>query len=71
MYYCTNHNTIIFTNSSAQKALKLKTQLIIDKKEKILKVTREPLYGMSNNERKKLHLHENTELDSYRLLALE
>ena len=62
MYYCTNHNTIIFTNSSAQKALKLKTQLIIDKKEKILKVTREPLYGMSNNERKKLKSIQTTQV---------
>lgn len=62
MYYCTNHNTIIFTNSIAQKAFKLKTQLIIDKKKKIIKVTREPLYGMSNNEKKKLKSIQTTQV---------
>lgn len=54
MYYCTIHHTIIFTNSFIRKTLKLKTQLIINKDEKILKVTREPLYSISNNEKKKV-----------------
>ena len=53
IYYCTIHHTIVFTNSFIRKTFKLKTKLIINKDEKILKVTREPLRNISNNEKKK------------------
>ena len=71
MYYCTIHNTIIFTNSFILKTLKLKTQLIINKDEKILKVTREPLYSISNNEKKKLKAIQTTQVALLKQMLLE
>jgi large subunit ribosomal protein L6 len=71
MYYCTIHNTIIFTNSFIRKTLKLKTQLIINKDEKILKVTREPLYSISNNEKKKLKAIQTTQVALLKQMLLE
>jgi large subunit ribosomal protein L6 len=71
MYYCTIHHTIVFTNSSIRKTLKLKTQLIINKDEKILKVTREPLYSISNNEKKKLKAIQTTQVALLKQMLLE
>ena len=62
MYYCTVHHTVVFTNSFIRKTLKLKTQLIINKDEKIFKVTRESLYSISNNEKKKLKAIQTTQV---------
>jgi len=71
MYYCTTYHTIIFTNSFIRKTLKLKTQLIINKDEKILKVTREPLYSISNNEKKKLKAIQTTQVALLKQMLLE
>jgi len=71
MYYCTIHHTIIFTNSFIRKTLKLKTQLIVNKDEKILKVTREPLCSISNNEKKKLKAIQATQVALLKQMLLE
>lgn len=52
MYYCTIYNIVVFSNSFVRKTFTLKTQLIVNKNEKMFKVTREPLYTISNNEKK-------------------
>lgn len=70
-YYCTDHHTIIFTNSFVRKAFKLKTQLIIDKSKKILKVTREPLSGISNSEKKKLKSIQTTQVALLKQMLLD
>lgn len=62
LHYCTNRHVIIFTNFSIRKVFRLKTRLIINENEKILKITREPLYGMSNNEKKKLKSIQTTQV---------
>lgn len=71
MYYCTINHTIVFTNSFIRKTLKLKTQLIINKDEKILKVTREPLKSISNNEKKKLKAIQTTQVALLKQMLLE
>jgi len=70
-YYCSNQHTIIFTNSFIRKVLRLKTQLIIDKSKKILKITREPLSGISNNERKKLKSIQTTQVALLKQMLLD
>jgi len=54
-----------------RKTLKLKTQLIINENEKMLKVTREPLYGMSNNEKKRLKSIQTTQVVLLKQMLLE
>lgn len=71
LYYCTNHHIIVFTKFSNRKIFKLKTRLIINKNEKILKVTREPLYGISNNEKKKLKSMQTTQVALLKQLLLD
>jgi large subunit ribosomal protein L6 len=71
MYYCTIHHIIIFTNSFIRKTLKLKTQLIINKDEKILKVTREPLCSISKNEIKKLKAIQTTQVALLKQMLLD
>ena len=41
MYYCDTKCMVIFSNSFTQKALILKTKIIIEKEKKIIKVTRQ------------------------------
>ena len=71
VYYCSNRHSIIFMNSFAQKSYKLKTRLILDKNEKMLKVTREPLYGMSNNEKKKMKAIQTTQVATLKQMLLD
>ena len=71
IYYCTIHHTIVFTNSFIRKTFKLKTKLIINKDEKILKVTREPLRNISNNEKKKLKAIQATQVALLKQMLLE
>ena len=54
MYYCDSKHTIIFANSLAQKVLILKTKVIIEEENRIIKITREPFSKTSNNEKKKV-----------------
>lgn len=71
IYYCTIHHTIVFTNSFIRKTFKLKTKLIVNKDEKILKVTREPLSNISNNEKKKLKAIQATQVALLKQMLLE
>jgi large subunit ribosomal protein L6 len=71
MYYCANSHIIIFANSFTQKAFTLKTKLIIDKNKKIIKVTREPLFGVSNHENKKLKSIQVTQVVLLKQMLLE
>jgi large subunit ribosomal protein L6 len=71
MYYCTTQHIIVFTNFLIRKTIKLKTQLIINNDEKILKVTRKPLYSISNNEKKKLKAIQTTQVAILKQMLLE
>jgi large subunit ribosomal protein L6 len=71
IFYCTDRHTIIFTDSYVRKTLKLKTKLIIDKNKKMLKVTKEPLFDISNNEKKKLRLIQTTQVTLLKQLILD
>lgn len=52
MHYCDTNNILIFTNSLSQKVLKLKTKVIIENQKRIIKITRDPFFDTSNNEKK-------------------
>jgi ribosomal protein L6P/L9E len=71
MYYCTTYNIVVFTNSFVRKTFSLKTQLIINKNEKMFKVTREPLYSVSNNEKKKFKIIQTTQVALLKQILLE
>lgn len=71
MYYCAENQIIIFSNSVMQKALSLKTKLIIDQKKKIIKVTREPLFDTSTHENKKLKSIQVTQVVLLKQMLLE
>jgi large subunit ribosomal protein L6 len=62
VYYCDTKSIVIVANSSAQKALILKTKLIVEKSKRIIKVTREPFFDISNNEKKKLKAIQGTQV---------
>lgn len=61
MYYCDSKHIVIFANSFVQKALILKTKAIIERKKRIIKITRESFLGISNNEKKKLKAVQGTQ----------
>ena len=71
MHYCTTYNIVVFTNSFVRKTFSLKTQLIINKNEKMFKVTREPLYSVSNNEKKKFKIIQTTQVALLKQILLE
>jgi len=71
IYYCTYRHTIVFADSFVRKTLKLKTKLIIDKNKKMLKVTKEPLHAISNNEKKKLRLVQTTQVALLKQLIVD
>lgn len=71
MYYCTKNQIIIFSNSIMQKKLLLKTKLIVNKNTKLIKVTREPLVSISNNEKKKLKSIQVTQVVLLKQMLLE
>lgn len=57
VYYCITNHIVIFENSFIRKVLRLKTRLIFENDKKILKITRESLSSISNNEKKKIKSH--------------
>ena len=71
MYYCDINHIIIFANSFAQKALILKTKLIIEKKKRIIKITRDPFFNTSNNEKKKLKAVQGTQVSLLKQMLLD
>ena len=66
MYYCDVKHIIIFENSFTSKALTVKTKLIIEEKKRIIKITRDPFFNTSNNERKKLKAIQGTQVSLLR-----
>lgn len=71
MYYCDVKRILIFTNYSAQKALILKTKIIIEKKKRIIRITREPFVATSNNEKKKLKAIQGTQVSLLKQMLLD
>ena len=71
VYYCTDNNVIICTNSFTQKLLTLKTKLIFENHKKIIKITREPLSNISTNEKKKLKAIQATQVVLIKQMLLE
>ena len=70
MYYCDTRYIVIFANSSTRKALTLKTKLIVEKKKRVVKITREPFFGVSNNEKKKLKIVQGTQVSLLKQMLL-
>lgn len=70
-YYCDITRIVIFANSFTQKALTLKTKLVIDKKKRIVKVTRESFLNVSNNEKKKLKVMQGTQVSLLKQMLLD
>ena len=52
IYYCDVKHILILANSSIKKTLILKTKVIIDKEERLIKITRDPFFDISTNEKK-------------------
>ena len=71
IYYCDTKRIIIFANLFTQKALKLKTRLIIEKEERIIKITRMPFFEISNNEKKKLKAVQGTQVSLLKQMLLD
>ena len=71
MYYCDINQIIIFANSFAQKSLILKTKLIIEKKQRMIKVTRDPFFNTSNNEKKRLKAAQGTQVSLLKQILLD
>lgn len=71
MYYCDTNYIVIFANSFTRKALILKTKLIIEKKKRIVKITREPFFDISNNEKKKLKIIQGTQVSILKQMLLD
>jgi len=71
LYYCTTNHIVIFTNSVTQKALKLKTKLVIEKDKKLIKITREPFSNMSNNKKRSLKAIQTTQVVLIKQMLLE
>ena len=71
VYYCDTKRVIVFSNSFAQKVLRLKTRVIIKKKEGIIKVTPTPFSGMSNNFKKKLKALQGTQVSLLKQMLLD
>jgi len=62
MYYCESNHLIVFVTSFTRKTLILKTKVILEKKNRMLKITRIPFFDISNNERKKLKVIQGTQV---------
>jgi len=61
----------MFANSLGQKTLKLKTKIIVEEKNKIIKITREPFLNTSNNEKKKLKAVQGTQVILLKQMLLD
>jgi len=71
MYYCDTKHIVIFTNSFVQKTLIVKTKVIIEKKNRIIKITRESFLNTSNNEKKKLKAVQGTQVNLLKQMLLD
>jgi Ribosomal protein L6P/L9E len=61
----------MFVNTFVQKALILKTKIIIEEKNRIIKITREPFLNISNNEKKKLKAVQSTQVILLKQMLLD
>jgi len=71
MYYCDTKHIVIFTNSFVQKTLIVKTKVIIEEKNRIIKITRESFLNTSNNEKKKLKAVQGTQVNLLKQMLLD
>lgn len=71
VYYCITNHIVIFENFFIRKVLRLKTRLIFENDKKILKITRESLSSISNNEKKKLKAIQATQVALIKQMLLE
>lgn len=71
MHYCDIKHIVILANSLAQKALILKTKVILEEKNRIIKITREPFLNISNNEKKKLKAIQGTQVNLLKQMLLD
>lgn len=71
MYYCSTQYIIVLTNFLVQKVLIIKTKIIIEKKKRIIKITREPFLNTSNNEKKKLKAVQVTQVNLLKQMLLD
>jgi len=71
LYYCDTNHVIMFVNTFVQKALILKTKIIIEEKNRIIKITREPFLNISNNEKKKLKAVQSTQVILLKQMLLD
>lgn len=71
MHYCDTNNILIFTNSLSQKVLKLKTKVIIENQKRTIKITRDPFFDTSNNEKKKLKAIQGTQVSILKQILLD
>lgn len=71
IYYCDAKHVIIFANSCARKALILKTKLIVEKKNRLIKITRDSFFTSSTNERKKLKAIQGTQVSLLKQIVLD
>jgi large subunit ribosomal protein L6 len=71
MYYCDNKQIIIFANSVTSKALILKTKLITEEKKRIVKITQDSFFKISNDEKKKLRIVQGTQVSLLKQVFLD
>lgn len=71
VYYCDTKHVIIISNSFAQKILRLKTRVIIKKKEGIIRITRVPFSEMSHNNKKTLKALQGTQVSLLKQMLLD
>jgi len=71
LYYCNIQQIILISNELNQRVLKLKTKLIIDKKKKVIKITRIPFSETSNSQKKKLKAIQTTQVTILKQLLLD
>lgn len=70
IHYCDINHIIVLVTSFGQQALPLKTKLIVEKKKRIIKVTRHPFFSISTNERKKLKAVQGTQVSLLKQILL-
>lgn len=71
MYYCDVKHIIVLTNSFTRRALILKTRVIVENKKRIIKITQNPFFNISNNERKKLKAVQGTQVSLLKQIILD
>lgn len=71
VYYCDITRVVIFANSFIQESYVSKTKLIIEKKKRIINVTREPFFNTSTNEKKKLKAVQGTQVNLFKQILFD